>query len=112
LKRDPRGHFALVCASSGCPPLRGGQYHGETLDEELEAAGRAFLSSGTGYLIDRRRRIVWTNRILKWYRRDFHAMGGVRKVLEHYASRNDAEWMQAEEPRIRFQRYDWRRNDA
>lgn len=112
LRRDPRGHFALVCASNGCPPLRNGEFHGDTLDQELDGAGHAFLRPGAGYLADRKNNVVWTSRILKWYRRDFQAMGGIREVLVLYASDEDGAWLRTARPRIRFTRYDWRRNDA
>lgn len=41
--REPRIHFALVCASVGCPPLRGDAYSGEKLDEQLAEQQGEFL---------------------------------------------------------------------
>jgi hypothetical protein len=39
--RDPRVHFALVCASRGCPPLRGteGKHVGRSVRVENRAGG-------------------------------------------------------------------------
>jgi hypothetical protein len=37
---DPRAHFALVCASVSCPPLRSEAYEGHRLDEQLEKKKR------------------------------------------------------------------------
>ena len=38
--REPRIHFALVCAAVGCPPLRTEAYTGELLEEQLEGQTR------------------------------------------------------------------------
>ena len=110
LKRDPRGHFALVCASTGCPPLRDGVFHGADLDDELDAAGHAFLQPGGGYQLDRDEGVLRLNRILKWYRRDFEALGGVRETFLRYAP--DADWVREHKPRIAYLSYDWDLNVA
>ncbi len=115
LKRDPRGHFALVCASQGCPPLRGGAYHAEHLDEELERAGRSWMRPGVGYHLDRERGVLHASRILRWYAADFRRLGGTRGVVARYAEAHapdDAAWIRQHRPRVRFLRYDWRLNAA
>ncbi|MFP3982985.1 MAG: glycoside hydrolase family 15 protein, partial [Desulfurivibrionaceae bacterium] len=65
---EPRIHFALVCASSSCPPID--VYTPDNLDRELDIAGRTFLNSG-GILLDREKKEVHLSRIMKWYGRDF-----------------------------------------
>ena len=42
---DARVHFAVVCASTGCPDLRGEAYVGDRLDEQLEEQTRLFLAN-------------------------------------------------------------------
>lgn len=42
--REPRIHFALVCAAMGCPPLRGEAFVGSRLDAQLEEQGRVFVT--------------------------------------------------------------------
>ena len=61
---DPRIHFALVCASSSCPPI--GFYTPENLDNELTIAAQTFVNSG-GVMIDIERGSVSLSRIFKWY---------------------------------------------
>jgi hypothetical protein len=107
LRRDPRGHFALVCASAGCPPLRDGLYHGDTLEAELDLAARAFLQPGAGYRVDAPNNVLWLSRIFKWYQRDFRAAGGVRNVFCKYAAPEDAAWERSLEPRLRYLDFDW-----
>ncbi len=110
LRRDPRGHCALVCASCGCPPLLGGAYHGASLDAELDLACQAFVRGG--YSLDRERGILHVSRILKWYRGDFKRMGGARQIIARYAGRDDATWIETHQPKVRFMKYDWTLNSA
>ena len=42
---DPRVHFALNCASKGCPPLQGEPFVGEHLDAQLNHAAIAFINN-------------------------------------------------------------------
>ncbi len=41
--REPRIHFALVCAAMGCPTLRSEAYTGAKLEQQLAEQARAFL---------------------------------------------------------------------
>ncbi len=104
LRRDPRGHFALVCASAGCPPLKDGIYHAEALDEELDLAGRAFMQ---GAALDRTDRMLHLSRILKWHAKDFARLGTARDVYAMFAPAEDAQWVKDHVPRIAWQEYDW-----
>ena len=42
--KDPRVHYAVNCASYGCPNLRPVAWRAETLDADLDAAARAFIN--------------------------------------------------------------------
>lgn len=107
---DPRIHFALVCASESCPPLKGSLFHAETLNDELDRAAHAFVRPGVAYAIDRRRGTVTANRIFKWYRRDFRAVGGIVGAIAHWGPQEDAEWVETHDPAVRYKRYDWSLN--
>ena len=48
---DPRIHFAIVCASLGCPPLRAEAYEAATLDEQLDDQARVFLADDRQELV-------------------------------------------------------------
>ncbi|RME64286.1 MAG: DUF547 domain-containing protein, partial [Nitrospirae bacterium] len=65
---DPRIHFALVCASSSCPPID--IYTPEEIDRQLDLSAMTFINSG-GVIIDRRKGIVRLSMIFKWYGPDF-----------------------------------------
>lgn len=65
---DPRVHFALVCASSSCPPVE--FYDEKTIQEQLNIAARSFMNR-RGFILDREKGILYLSRIFKWYAKDF-----------------------------------------
>lgn len=70
---EPRVHFALNCASIGCPALRPEAYVGRTLDAQLDDSMRRFLS-------DRMRNRFEAEQ--KWYESDFtEHWGSLRQFL-------------------------------
>ena len=69
--KDPRVHFALVCAAVSCPPLRPEAYEGARLDEQLNDQGRIFLSDTSKNFFDRENKIAYLSKIFSWYAGDF-----------------------------------------
>jgi len=66
---EPRIHFAVNCASIGCPALRPEAYTGARLEQQLEQATRNFLSDRSrNYL---KGDTLYLSPIFKWYREDF-----------------------------------------
>ncbi len=72
---EPRIHMALVCASIGCPPLRGEVFTGEALNGQLSAETRRFLSIERNFRIDRERGVVYLSSIFDWFADDFEDFG-------------------------------------
>ncbi len=66
---EPRIHFAVNCASIGCPALRPEAYVGERLDAQLEDAAKSFLSDRTRNRLEGN--ALKVSSIFKWYRSDF-----------------------------------------
>ena len=108
---DPRIHFALVCASSSCPPID--VYTGENLDWELEISGRTFLNGG-GVIIDREKHRVSLSRIFKWYARDFGESEADRLsfIAPYLYDEEDGRFLRENRRNlsVQYQRYDWRLN--
>ena len=50
--RDPRIHFALVCASRGCPKLRHKPFTKINLDDELDYGAAKFINDPEKVLLD------------------------------------------------------------
>ena len=68
---EPKIHFAVVCASIGCPALRDEAYVASEIDKQLDAASMNFLSdrSRNRYLPDSKKLEI--SSIFKWYGGDF-----------------------------------------
>lgn len=116
---EPRIHFAVNCASIGCPALRPEAYRGADLDAQLEDQTRRFLRDRTRNRFDPATRTLQVTRLLDWYGSDFDLpFRGSRSrtgFLLHYADALglDAEARQALGEgtlEIDFLDYDWRLN--
>ncbi|RME26671.1 MAG: DUF547 domain-containing protein, partial [Candidatus Zixiibacteriota bacterium] len=81
---DPRVHFALVCASKSCPPLREEAYEGYLLPEQLDDQGMRFFAQKEKNRFDIADHRAIISPILKWYHKDF---GGNREAVLTYISR-------------------------
>ncbi len=85
--REPRIHFALVCAALGCPPLRSEAYTGARLEEQLEDQARVFLRlSPEENRVDVASRAVYVSQIFRFrdYEDDF---GGSRESVARFIAR-------------------------
>ena len=69
--QEPRLHFALVCASVGCPLLRNEAYLGERIQTQLDEDARRFINNPTKVVYDTHSKILYCSQIFKWYRPDF-----------------------------------------
>jgi hypothetical protein len=114
---DPRIHFAVNCASVGCPALNADAYRGDQLDAQLEQAAQHFLS-------DRKRNRLEGNAlkvsaIFKWYREDFEqgwrgadSLGEFLLLYRQSLKLSEAvaERLHNDQLNIEFLDYDWRLN--
>ncbi|MBD8524462.1 DUF547 domain-containing protein [Pseudomarimonas arenosa] len=66
---DPRIHFAVNCASVGCPALRPEAYEGAKLEAQLDDQTRRFLADRSRNRVDGD--TLWLSPIFRWYRQDF-----------------------------------------
>ena len=102
---DPRVHYALNCASVGCPMLREEAYAAVHLENQLEEQALRFLSdrSRNRYRDGR----LEVSKIFDWYKEDFEPR---EQYFERYAK---ALGMPAgARPRLAFLDYDWSLNDS
>lgn len=101
---EPRVHFAVNCASVGCPMLREEAYVAERLDAQLEEQTRRFLSDRTRNRVAAGRLAV--SKIFGWFKEDFapHA-----RFFARYADLFPGADLQAP---MTFLEYDWTLNDV
>ena len=87
--RDARAHYAVNCASVGCPNLRPQAWRAETMESVLEKAAADFINSPRGVRIDgagESVRVV-VSKIYSWFIDDFGGdKAAVLAHLVHYAA--------------------------
>lgn len=69
--RDPRIHFALVCAAIGCPLLRNQAYFPDTVQAQLEDDAQRFIHNPAKVQFDPQTQTLHCSKIFKWYGEDF-----------------------------------------
>jgi len=114
---DPRIHFAVNCASIGCPALRAEAFVADRLDTQLEESAKSFLSDRTRNRLEGK--ALKVSSIFKWYREDFEkgwrSTSSVQQFFAvfHQSLALDADTVKrlnAGEMGIEFLDYDWRLN--
>ncbi|MBK6306754.1 MAG: DUF547 domain-containing protein [Gemmatimonadetes bacterium] len=111
--KEPRIHFALVCAARGCPPLRAEAYRGDVLDQQLTDQARGFLlRSPTKNRVDVAAATVYLSPIFKWYGSDFGKDEGarLRYIGSFFPDGAEAQLLATGRARIRWTDYDWSLN--
>ena len=107
--REPRVHFALVCASKSCPELRREAYRGAALEAQLDDQARRFLADPSKNRVDGAARKLFLSSIFKWYRGDFEeAAGTLQAYVAPYLDTAGADIAGFE---LSFLDYDWSLND-
>jgi hypothetical protein len=114
---EPRVHFALNCASLGCPMLREEAYVAARLDAQLEAQARRFLSDRTRNRYDPRSGRLEVSKIFDWYGKDWTRRGSLAAYFARYAglladAADDRRRIVEQKVGIEFLDYDWTLNDA
>lgn len=87
---EPRIHFAIVCASRGCSPLRNMPYSADKLDSELDGQVDKFLGKKNKFRIDSSKKAIYLSPIFKWFAEDFIKKYGENKIFSKYGERDGA----------------------
>ncbi len=105
--KDPRVHFAINCASKSCPPLISQPYRGATLDQQLDAATRAFINDGVNVYV--KGDVLYVSKIFDWFEEDFD---GVVRFVERYAQGDLRAQLQRRKQNLKLKHldYDWSLN--
>jgi len=110
---DPNIHFALVCASLGCPSLKKEPFTGPNLDKQLEEQRQIFLSDKTKNFINQKNKIIHLSPIFKWFGRDFiRESGSVVNFMKEYFPKEQVLDANLESFEIEYTDYDWSLNDV
>ena len=108
--RDPRIHYALNCASLGCPNLLPQAFTELNTESLLEQGARDYINHPRG--ADVQDDSIILSKIYEWYQADFGGdEEGVLLHLQQYSTKERLKSLNAEELEIDYQ-YDWRLNAA
>ena len=111
--KEPRVHFAIVCASLSCPDLRADPYDPARLDTQLDEQAAAFLSNATTGVRPGGDGKTRVSSIFKWFAGDFSASGGVAAFIRAKARPELRERLGAlTDAGLSYLDYDWSLNDT
>ena len=107
---DPRIHYAVNCASIGCPDLRGEAFTGSDLERQLDEAARAYVNHPRGARVVDGKLVL--SSIYVWFGEDFG--GGEEQIVAHLRRYAGEELTAALDgvSEIDDHAYDWTLNDA
>jgi len=115
---DPRIHFAVNCASVGCPALRAEAYRSDNLEQQLQEAETLFLSDSSRNRV--KNGVFEVSSIFKWYGDDFRkGWLGVESLEQYLVSHaekmgqigHSGDEIKKGTVKIEYLEYDWKLND-
>ncbi len=125
--KEPRSHFALVCASRSCPDLRAQAYRGDVLEEQLNEQTQRFLHDPSkGVRIDAVAGTIHLSKIFDWFAEDFTAShrprqnypgldreesGALSFIANHRSDPELQRLLRESRIEVDFLPYDWTLND-
>lgn len=125
--KEPRIHFAIVCASLGCPDLRSEAYKADAIDSQLESAAAGFVNNpGKGVKINAADKTVKLSKIFNWFGGDFiekyestelfkdrspKERAVLNFVRKHLKSEEERKFLEGNNFNISYLDYDWSLNE-
>ncbi len=115
---EPRIHFAVNCASIGCPALREEAYTAAQLERQLTEQTERFLKDSSRNTV--KGNTLYLSAIFKWYNDDFtqpwRGSNSLQGFLAQYADAlsltlAQQEALQQGTLKVRYLAYDWALND-
>ncbi len=107
--QDNRVHYAVNCASLGCPNLQAQPFTAENLEKLLDQSARDYINHPRGMKIEGDKAIL--SSIYDWFQVDFgESKEGVRQHLLEFAGLDRAKYLKANKVRFSYD-YDWALNE-
>jgi len=105
---DPRVHFALNCASIGCPKLPIKFFDPQQLDEQLDFETRRFMNDAQKISLDRQDNILYYSELFNWYEDDFLIVADDKlSYIKQYLNDEDRTYLDSHEVTLQIIKYDW-----
>lgn len=122
--KEPRIHFAIVCASLGCPALRMEPYTADHLNEQLEDAVTKFVWNASKVRLDKAGQRIDLSPIFQWFAEDFRdyaddqwkheyavEKAGPLAFISRYIPAEDGLFLKTGPVDISYFTYDWSLNE-
>ena len=108
---DARIHFAIVCASIGCPRLLNEAYTSQQLAKQLQVNTQDFFSRSQNLQFDPNRRVLRMSKIMEWYGTDFGPTTNdqIRALASYFPQNVQAQLSQGGYS-VGYLGYDWNLN--
>lgn len=107
--KDGRIHFALNCASGGCPKLPRDAFTPDKVQAQLDTESKRFCNEKRNVDFDAATKTLKLSMIFKWYKDDFG--GSSMSVIDFINKYRAADAKIPPDAKIDYIDYDWRMND-
>ena len=117
---EPLIHFAVNCASIGCPALANEAFVAERLNQQLELSAQRFMSDRTRNYFNSSKKTLMVSKIFDWYGKDFELGHRGYQQLEDFMAQHadrladseaDRQLIRQKKVKIDFLDYDWKLNE-
>jgi hypothetical protein len=109
--KEPRIHFAVNCASIGCPALRSEAYTADQLSNQLQEQGQIFLQDRSRNSWDASQNKLFLSPIFKWFKEDFGSEPNNILSFVKPFFKSDSAPSATPEFKLEYTDYDWSLND-
>ncbi len=100
---EPRIHFAVNCASVGCPELRNEAFTASKLETQLQEQTKKFINDNSKNTINSSS--VEISKLFDWYKADFTKNGTVIDFINKYSTTKASS-----NAKISYKEYSWKLN--
>lgn len=109
---EPRIHFAIVCASVGCPRLLNEAYTAERVQQQLEDNAKDFFSRRRNFRYDASGQRFYLSEIFSWFGSDFGAdqAGQLRRISDWLPTEATRQAAKRNAVSISYLDYNWNLN--
>lgn len=111
--KEPRIHYALVCAAESCPVIINESYTPDKLDIQFNVQAVLFINDKNKNFLNRKENDLNLSMIYKWYGRDFIKKdSSVVNHIKKYINNDDKEFIISNDTKqIEYLEYSWKLND-
>lgn len=106
---EPRVHFAVNCASMGCPNIQKIAFTAKNLEKLLTKGETDFFRQKSKNRIDKESKTVYVSKIFNWFGEDFEKKYGTLKM--YLAKVFKVDEINSKEYSVKFTEYSWDLNE-